>query len=79
MNDRSTDSSSDIDIEEIRAFYDSVYYANATAGESAISGHYRRLFRRLNPGTGIDVLDVACGAGGWAWCPAWGGYCGTAG
>jgi len=54
------------DIDEIRKFYDSVYYAEATAKRGVESrGHYRRLARRLNIRPGTEVLDVACGTGDW--------------
>lgn len=49
---------------QVRKFYDEVYYRE-TATTRAISGHLRRLARRLGVHTGQRVLDVACGAGGW--------------
>jgi len=55
----------EIDIGEIKTFYDSVYHANAQAGKRTHSGHYRRLFRKLGIGKDARVLDVACGTGGW--------------
>lgn len=66
MNNRkSPNSSSELNVGEIKAFYDSVYYANAQAQESRIRGHYLRLFRRLTTKEHPAVLDVACGTGGW--------------
>tara|TARA_R110002124_G_scaffold14338_3_gene64027 strand:- start:11939 stop:12718 length:780 start_codon:yes stop_codon:yes gene_type:complete len=56
---------SDIDIREIKTFYDSVYHANAQENSSGNEGHYQRLFRRLGVQMGSQVLDVACGTGGW--------------
>ena len=59
-------SSLDLDVEEIKNFYDSVYYANAhDKKEDRIRGHYARLFKRLKIGRDARILDVACGAGGW--------------
>lgn len=54
------------DIDEIREFYDSVYYADATVnGEVESRGHYRQLARKSNIELGSEVLDVACGKGDW--------------
>jgi ubiquinone/menaquinone biosynthesis C-methylase UbiE len=56
----------DIDVDEIKIFYDSVYHANALANEDpTLRGHYTRLVGRLGIKKGDAVLDVACGAGGW--------------
>lgn len=57
--------SPDIDITEIKHFYDSVYHANVKVGEVYNRGHYLRLFRKLNLRRGDRILDVACGTGGW--------------
>ncbi len=66
MKGKSTDlSPPDIDIREIKTFYDSVYHANAQVGESGNRGHYLRLFRKLAIERGSRILDVACGTGGW--------------
>lgn len=62
---QSDTSSSDIDIAEIKTFYDSVYHANAHANNSGNDGHYRRLLRKLGIQRCSQVLDVACGTGGW--------------
>ena len=54
------------DIEEIREFYDSVYHADASGGhEKSMRRHYRGLFCRLQLREGQELLDVACGTGGW--------------
>ena len=54
------------DIEEIREFYDSVYHADASAGEEkSMRRHYLGLFRRLQLRKDQQLLDVACGTGGW--------------
>jgi ubiquinone/menaquinone biosynthesis C-methylase UbiE len=55
----------DIDIAEIKSFYDSVYHADTQASRSGNRGHYQRLFRKLAIGRGSHVLDVACGTGCW--------------
>ena len=64
-NKKPVDSSGGRDHDELKNFYDSVYYANARAKESSIHGHYQRLFRRLDVSQGAAVLDVACGTGEW--------------
>ena len=49
--------------EEIKSFYDTVYYKNASVAVST-SNHLRRLARKfVTPG--LQVLDVACGTGEW--------------
>lgn len=53
------------DVEKIKDFYDTVYHANAQAGTDGLRGHYERLFQKLAIEGTADVLDVACGAGGW--------------
>ena len=56
----------DLNQDEIKEFYDSVYYADATADNSRhVPGHYFRLCNRLNIAEGARVLDVACGTGEW--------------
>lgn len=65
MSAKQPDTSSDIDIGEIKTFYDSVYHANAHANNSGNDGHYRRLLRKLGIQKDSQVLDVACGTGGW--------------
>ncbi len=55
-----------IDLEEIREFYDEVYYSGASASTTRrIPKHYFRLFKRLKINRGANVLDVACGTGEW--------------
>jgi len=63
---KSIEHSSDLDVEEIKQFYDSIYYADTQANdEHKMRGHYIRLFHRLAIKKNSRVLDVACGAGGW--------------
>ena len=60
------DADQEIDLEEIREFYDDVYYSGASASAaSQIPRHYFRLFKRLKISRGAHVLDVACGTGEW--------------
>lgn len=49
--------------EEIKAFYDTVYYKDASVAVS-ISNHVRRLAGKFIS-SGQQVLDVACGTGEW--------------
>lgn len=55
---------STIDQEQIREFYDSVYYRDA-GKMLPVPHHLRRLAQKLGPWTDQRVLDVACGTGGW--------------
>lgn len=49
--------------DDIRAFYDKVYYKDAAANRP-VSGHLRRMARKfIRPGD--RVLDIACGTGEW--------------
>jgi len=52
------------DQNEIRKFYNSVYYKDATA-KPRRSMHYTRLASKIKIQTGQNVLDVACGNGKW--------------
>ena len=52
------------DQDEIRRFYNSVYYQDATANPRSLR-HYVRLASKINIQTGHNVLDVACGNGQW--------------
>jgi SAM-dependent methyltransferase len=66
VSKRTDDADQEIDLEEIREFYDEVYYSEAGAsGASRIPRHYFRLFKRLKISRGANVLDVACGTGEW--------------
>jgi ubiquinone/menaquinone biosynthesis C-methylase UbiE len=54
------------EVEAIRTFYDSVYYADARPSASpALLRHYGRLHQRMGLREGSAVLDVACGLGEW--------------
>lgn len=48
----------------VAAFYDEIYYRNATSSHEP-SLHLKRLARRLNVRDGEEVLDIACGTGEW--------------
>jgi ubiquinone/menaquinone biosynthesis C-methylase UbiE len=50
--------------EEIRHFYDEVYYKNSR-DVVAVSRHLRRLALRFEPWKNLRILDVACGTGRW--------------
>jgi ubiquinone/menaquinone biosynthesis C-methylase UbiE len=52
------------DQNEIRKFYNSVYYKNATAKPGSLR-HYDSLAAKTNVQPGQEVLDVACGKGEW--------------
>ena len=52
-------------MEDIKRFYDEVYYADARVQGKAASRHIRNLAERLNIQSDDQVLDVACGTGGW--------------
>jgi SAM-dependent methyltransferase len=52
------------DQNEIRKFYNSVYYKDATA-KPRRSRHYARLASKINIQAKQHVLDVACGNGEW--------------
>jgi ubiquinone/menaquinone biosynthesis C-methylase UbiE len=53
--------------EDVRRFYDEVYHRHGSE-LSRVSGHLRRLARRLGPWQGQKVLDIACGQGEWLRC-----------
>jgi len=53
-----------IEHEQIREFYDSVYYRDADK-MPPVPRHLRRLAKKLGPWTSQRLLDVACGTGGW--------------
>jgi len=52
------------ELQEMKSFYDDVYYADA---EKPLQGtaHLERLAHKLNVGSGDAVLDIACGLGEW--------------
>ena len=49
---------------EIRKFYNSIYYKDAAAKSPRLK-HYTRLGSKINIQAGQNVLDVACGTGNW--------------
>ena len=53
-----------VDRENVKRFYDDVYHRHDSQA-SRVSGHLRRLARRLGPWREQKVLDVACGQGEW--------------
>lgn len=52
------------DLQQIREFYDDVYYRGLNAGARPLR-HLQRLAARLGVAAGQQVLDVACGDGQW--------------
>jgi len=54
----------DAEIENIRTFYNTVYYKDVNRDESP-SSHYKRLAARIGISSNDRVLDVACGLGHW--------------
>lgn len=52
------------DQNEIRKYYNSIYYKDATT-KLRRSRHYARLASKINIQAGQNVLDVACGNGKW--------------
>ena len=61
---RSSESDSEHRVDEIRAFYDTVYYRDAQP-PVVTTRHLRQLARRIGVKPGQQVLDVACGVGEW--------------
>ena len=53
---------SQTDYQNIRRFYDDVYYKGALA-ETAVSSHLRRLASKIKIHKGQYLLDIACGTG----------------
>ncbi len=49
---------------KIKSFYDTVYYQNASSNV-VVTGHLRRLAKKIGISQGQQILDVACGTGGW--------------
>ena len=52
------------DLEEMKSFYDDVYYADADKTLQG-SAHLRNLAQKIRVSDGEAVLDVACGLGEW--------------
>ncbi len=52
------------ELDEIREFYDSVYYKSIKS-KTVSKKHLRRLAKKLNIHSEQQVLDVACGVGDW--------------
>jgi ubiquinone/menaquinone biosynthesis C-methylase UbiE len=52
------------ELEEMKSFYDDVYYANADKPLQG-SAHLRKLARKIDISAGDVVLDIACGLGEW--------------
>ena len=50
--------------ENIKNFYDNVYYKSVD-NKSFASRHHRNLVKKIRIEPGQEVLDAACGAGGW--------------
>ncbi len=51
-------------LDEIKHFYDSVYYADRD-NKLNLPKHYYRLIKKLGLQSGQKILDVACGSGEW--------------
>ena len=52
------------ELEEMKSFYDGVYYADANKPLQG-SAHLKRLARKVGIGSSDAVLDIACGLGEW--------------
>ena len=52
------------ELEEMKSFYDDVYYADANKPLQG-SAHLKNLARIMDIASGIVVLDIACGLGEW--------------
>ena len=52
------------ELEEMKSFYDDVYYADANKPLQG-SAHLMSLARKVDIGSGDAVLDIACGLGEW--------------
>lgn len=52
------------DIDEVKSFYNSVYYKDAKANKKQ-SRHLTRLASKMKIKADIDIVDVACGKGDW--------------
>ncbi len=53
------------ELNQVRDFYDEVYYGKPGARHGDITWHHRVIAGRLGPVQGKRVLDVACGLGQW--------------
>lgn len=60
-----TGASNSKEVENIRHFYNNVYYARSQGAEEEYRTHYQRLFTKVGIHRGDRVLDVACGTGDW--------------
>jgi ubiquinone/menaquinone biosynthesis C-methylase UbiE len=60
------------ELEEMKSFYDDVYYADANKPLQG-SAHLQNLAGKMDIASGIAVLDIACGLGEWLHVCASGG------
>lgn len=54
----------DTELEEMKSFYDDIYYANTDKPLQG-SSHLRRLAGRIDVRADTSILDIACGLGEW--------------
>ncbi len=65
MSDTRRDKITASDVSDIKQFYDEVYHVGADAASAEPNRHYLRLAGKLDIRSGENILDVACGTGGW--------------